>query len=64
MPKYMVKKFEVYEMVVAVEANSQEEVEDRVEEGDYVYMEDHKYVGDLPGATLQLVEEIGDGVPQ
>jgi hypothetical protein len=64
MPKYMVKKFEVYEMVVAVEANNAEEVEFRIEEGDYVYMEDHKYVGDLPGATLQLVEEIGDGVPK
>lgn len=64
MPKYIVKKFEVYEMIVAVEANSEEEVEARVEEGDYVYMEDHKYVGDLPGATLQLVEEIGDGIPK
>lgn len=64
MPKYLVKKFEVYEMVVTVEANSQEEVEKKVEEGDYVYSEDHKYVGDLPGATLQLVEELGDGIPE
>jgi len=64
MPKYLVKKFEVYAMDVIVEANTQEEIEQKIEDGDYVYAEDHKYVGDLPGATLQFVEEIESGIPK
>lgn len=64
MHKFVVKKFEVYATEVTVEAETQEEITQKIETGDYVYSEDPKYVGDLPGATLQFVEEIEDGIPE
>jgi hypothetical protein len=66
MRKFIVKKFEVYECNVYVEAEteSQKEIESQIEKGGFEYYEDPKYVGDLPGSTLQFVEEITDGIPE
>lgn len=64
MPKFIVKKFEVYAVNVLVDATDEEEVTKKVEGGDYEYYEDPRYEGDLPSATLQFVEKLADGIPE
>ena len=58
MPTFIIKKFELYAVNITVVADDEEDAKNKVEQGHYEYFEDPKYEGDLPSATLQLVEEV------